>query len=82
MFRSLLAQWQVDENKTPVFVYYLNRHIELDGDSHGPATWNIIKELVGNDSDAIAQVKSAAEEAINARRDLWDELAACLKVNA
>ncbi|MBU1692285.1 MAG: DUF3050 domain-containing protein [Gammaproteobacteria bacterium] len=83
MFRSLLAQWQVDEKKTPVFVYYLNRHIELDGDSHGPATWNIIKELVGDDPFANAQVKSAAEEAINARRDLWDGLAACLKdINA
>lgn len=82
MFRSLLAQWQVDEKKAPVFVYYLNRHIELDGDSHGPATWNIIKELVGDDPFANAQVKSAAEGAINARRDLWDGLAACLKVNA
>ncbi len=41
---------------------------------------DIIKELVGDDPVAIARVKSAAEEAINARRDLWDGLAACLKV--
>lgn len=75
MFRSLLAQWQMDEKEAPMFVYYLNRHIELDGDSHGPATWKIINELAGGDQAAIEQIKSAAEEAINARIGLWDGLA-------
>lgn len=75
MFRSLLANWQMDEKDAPIFVYYLNRHIELDGDSHGPAAWTIINELAGNDPAAIEQIKSAAEEAIDARIGLWDGLA-------
>lgn len=78
MFRSLLAQWHMDEKLAPMFVYYLNRHIELDGDSHGPAAWKIINELAGDDAAAITQLKAAAEEAINARLGLWDGLAACL----
>lgn len=79
MFRSLLAHWQMDEKDAPMFVYYLNRHIELDGDSHGPAAWKIIEELAGNDQAAIAQLKSAAEEAIDARLGLWDGLAERLR---
>lgn len=75
MFRSLLAHWQMDEKEAPMFVYYLNRHIELDGDSHGPATWKIISELTRDDPAAIAQLKSAVEEPINARLGLWDGLA-------
>lgn len=75
MFRSLLANWRMDEKDAPIFVYYLNRHIELDGDSHGPAAWKIINELAGNDPTAIAQIKSSAEEAIAARIGLWDGLA-------
>ncbi|MBZ0106172.1 MAG: DUF3050 domain-containing protein [Sulfuricella denitrificans] len=78
MFRSLLAHWQMDENEAPMFVYYLNRHIELDGDSHGPAAWKIISELTGEDMQAIEQLKSAAEEAIDARLGLWDGLAHAL----
>ncbi len=61
-----------------MFVYYLNRHIELDGDSHGPAAWKIIGELAGDDPLAIEQLKSAAEEAISARHGLWDGLAQAL----
>jgi phage FluMu protein gp41 len=75
MVRSLLANWRMDEKDAPIFVYYLNRHIELDGDSHGPAAWKIINELAGNDPTAIAQIKSSAEEAIAARIGLWDGLA-------
>lgn len=78
MFRSLLAQWQMDEKGAPMFVYYLNRHIELDGDSHGPAAWKMISELAGNDPLAIGQIQSAAEDAIDARLGLWDGLVLAL----
>lgn len=78
MFRGLLAQWRIAEKDAPIFVYYLNRHIELDGDSHGPAAWKIIDELAGNDPEALAQLKAAAEEAIEARIGLWDGLAKTL----
>jgi len=75
MFQSLLTHWHMDEKDAPMFVYYLNRHIELDSDSHGPAAWKIITELAGDDPAAIAQIKSAAEEAIDARLGIWDALA-------
>ncbi|MDR3351807.1 MAG: DUF3050 domain-containing protein [Zoogloeaceae bacterium] len=37
MFQSLLHAWHIDEKAAPTFVFYLQRHIELDTDEHGPA---------------------------------------------
>lgn len=78
MFRSLLANWHIDESDAPMFVYYLNRHIELDSDSHGPAAWKIINELTQDNPVAMQQLKSAAVASINARIKLWDGLAQAL----
>ena len=46
MFQSLLNRWTVDPRSAPTFVYYLNRHIELDHDNHGPAVEAIINEVM------------------------------------
>lgn len=74
MFKSLLDNWQIDESTAPMFVYYLNRHIELDSDSHGPAVWKIINEMTESRPDAINELKHAATIAIQARLNLWDGL--------
>ncbi len=36
MFERLLKSWGNAKAEVPHFAYYLERHIELDGDSHGP----------------------------------------------
>lgn len=74
MFQHLLANWHIDEKQAPMFVYYLKRHIELDGDNHGPAAWKIINELTHNNPAALQQLKSAAITSMNARLRLWDGL--------
>ena len=75
MFQSLLQQWQLDQNDAPAFVYYLQRHIELDGDEHGPAARQLIEQLCGDDDHALQQLKKAGESAIQSRARLWDALA-------
>ena len=64
----------LDEENAPMFVYYLNRHIELDSDSHGPAVWRIINEMTKDKPETIEELKDAARKAINARIQLWDGL--------
>ena len=72
MFKGLLDNWHIDENDAPMFVYYLKRHIELDGDEHGPAAIKIIKSLTKENQAAMQQLSSSAVDAIEQRITLWD----------
>jgi hypothetical protein len=74
MFKTLLTDWSVPEEETPIFVYYLQRHIELDGDSHGPAATNLVGDMAQGNADSLAQVRKAGISAIKHRLEFWDAL--------
>jgi hypothetical protein len=82
MFRSLLEQWKVDPASVPDFVFYLERHIELDSEEHGPAAESIIDEIVGNDAGKMLELLNSALTAVRHRRMLWDALLERLKKGA
>ncbi|MDI2090280.1 DUF3050 domain-containing protein [Commensalibacter oyaizuii] len=71
MFSSLLKEWGLEENEYPKFVYYLKRHIELDGDSHGPAVNSIISNIK-SDTETYTKLLQSALDAVNHRIRLWD----------
>lgn len=72
MFRTLLAKWGISVAEVPGMVYYLERHIELDSEQHGPAAMNILKRMIGNDRGRYARALESAQQAIRARIRLWD----------
>jgi hypothetical protein len=57
-------------------VYYLDRHIELDGGAHGTASEELICELCGSDSEAWQQAQDGALTALEARLHFWDDIVA------
>jgi hypothetical protein len=77
-FSNLLDKWRIGTEQAPTFVYYLKRHIELDGDQHGPAAKSILAAATANDPLRGSQVLNAARESIEARIRLWDGLWASL----
>ena len=58
------------------FLWYLDRHIEVDGGEHGPMALRMIAELCGDDERRWAEAEEAAVFALESRLRLWDGIAA------
>lgn len=60
------------------FRYYLARHIELDGDHHGPMAARLITSLCGDDAAKWQSAEEAAVAALTARLTMWDGMEAAI----
>ncbi len=54
------------------FMYYLNRHIGLDGVQHGPMAHRLLRSLCGSDESRWQVAEQTAVSCLVARRGLWD----------
>lgn len=72
MFRQFLEGIQIGQAEAPSFHYYLERHITLDEDFHGPLSMKLLEKLCGGDPGRVAEAESAAQEALHARLRFWD----------
>jgi hypothetical protein len=75
MFRRLLNtlyRADHDSDRLRHFIYYIDRHIELDGDSHGPKGRELLENLVANSPDKDERALRAACNSIKARIGLWN----------
>lgn len=55
---------------------YLERHVDVDGGKHAPLARRLIAEVCGEDSQRWREARTAALVALDARRELWDAVAA------
>jgi hypothetical protein len=77
LFTQLIQGLGVPADK---FTYYLNRHIEIDGDEHGPAAQKMIEALCGQDSLKWSAVETIAQQALLRRIELWDAISQAIDV--
>lgn len=64
---------------TPVFKHYLERHITLDHDEHGPLALKLLRGLCGDDPERMIRAEQVATEAIETRSKLWDGVLADIR---
>lgn len=61
------------------YKYYLDRHIEVDGDEHGHMAITMTEELCGNDPSKIEKAIQVAKDSLQQRLMLWDGALSAMK---
>ena len=73
MFVEIVKKLTKSEDlNSDLLIYYLDRHIELDGDEHGPMALKMIDNLCGNDIKKWEEATTASLKALKMRIKLWD----------
>jgi hypothetical protein len=74
MFRRLQETLSArhDNDRLRHFIYYIERHILLDGDSHGPMGRELLEGLVADSAQRHERALGAACNSIEARIELWN----------
>ena len=68
--------------EAPIFQHYLDRHITLDHDEHGPLALKLLAALCDGDSAREAEAEKVGIAAIEARIALWDGVLADINANS
>jgi hypothetical protein len=72
MFQRILDDWGIGIEQAPTFRYYLERHIEVDSEDHGPAAEKLLARLVDGDPQRAEDAYACAIAAVESRIALWD----------
>ncbi len=73
IFRTLVSELADRfSGRFDLFVSYLERHVDLDRNSHSPLAFRMLESLCGSDSLKWAEALETAREALVCRKRLWD----------
>jgi hypothetical protein len=78
MFDQLRASLAGEPRLIERLSYYLSRHVEIDGDKHGPAAERLLRALCDEDAEKWRDANAAACRSLRARIALWDGVVASL----
>jgi hypothetical protein len=65
--------------KVDILLYYLERHIEVDGDHHSQLAYQMTAELCGEDDIKWTEATKAVKAALQARLALWNGILAGIR---
>jgi hypothetical protein len=75
MFMKILDKIYADApDKVSIFKYYIERHIEVDGDHHSHLALDMVNRLCGSDVSKWEEATAASVKALELRIGLWDAI--------
>ena len=75
MFLSFVAELNKQTNhKVSTFQYYLERHIEVDGEHHSILAYEMTEQLCANNQEYWTEATEAIKLALEARIALWNHI--------
>lgn len=82
MFQGMVDVLKAADVKCPKLLYYLERHIHVDGEEHGPLSEQCLSELCGSDPEKLQLAEQAGLSALRARVKFWDGTLASLEAGS
>lgn len=80
MFISFVAELNKQTaDKASTFQYYLERHIEVDGDHHAHLAYEMTEQLCGDNEAYWEEATEAVQTALKARLRFWDGILAAIE---
>ncbi len=79
LFRQLRQQLIAADLLAPTLAWYLDRHIDLDGDQHGALAERIVQDLCRNNPTAQREVMALRPLVEQERALFWLEIGKCLR---
>ena len=74
MFIEIVRKIKLENKSVESLIYYLERHIEMDGDHHGPMAMNMITNLCESNDKKILEALDSSKLALKKRIKLWDHI--------
>jgi hypothetical protein len=75
MFVEILREiHQEFPEKVSTFKYYIERHLEVDGDHHSHLALEMVAQLCGNDAQKWSEAEKFSIESLKQRSLLWDAI--------
>jgi hypothetical protein len=81
MFQSIVDTLKREKVHAPTLLYYLQRHIEVDAEEHGPLALKCLEYLTSQDPVLTDKSIQAGIHALEHRRALWDQVLASPRKN-
>lgn len=80
MFQAIVDTLKKENVHAPTFLYYLERHIEVDSEEHGPLAMKALDYLTGGDNKLESLAVETGLKALEMRSYLWDKVLESLSI--
>ena len=74
MFQSMVDVLKKENIEAPTFLYYLERHIEVDSGEHGPLAMKALTNLIAKDPSLEELALTTGLQALEMRKELWNKV--------